>query len=53
MVYILFKEKWMRWLTVILLVFEYIHLFGVYNGGKLGGALLAENFYSDDCCWNN
>lgn len=41
---VVFKKNWQILLTVILLNFENTRMYGVYFGGKLGGALLAEIF---------
>lgn len=39
-----FDKQWMRIMGFLLLTFEYTRMYGIYNGGKLGGALLAEIF---------
>lgn len=41
---IIFEKKWMQAIAFLLMTFEYCRMFAMYDGGQMGGALLAKIF---------
>lgn len=41
---IIFEKKWMQTVAFLLMTFEYCRMFAMYDGGQMGGALIAKIF---------
>lgn len=41
---IIFEKKWMQAIAFLLMTFEYCRMFAMYDGGQMGGALIAKIF---------